>query len=196
MIPPAIRAYVVMGMVLLASVVLLAGCGQASAYSPIATSSPTVLLPTATATATATPTAIPPPTHGPTGSTCQPDIDAIYSSQAGFVATLTDAPLPAPPQTKHGIGSAGVNANVLQGGESGVCTIGTFASVTSFYTQRLTALGWHYSAPPTTLGACFHGSVPARAWWKGSSAFAWYDNGSAGGGSIFWSYTYCSTQAG
>lgn len=189
MMPPAVRGHVLISIVLLASVAWSAGCGQATARSLIATPSPTSPLPTATATASPT------PTHGPTSSTCQPDLDGIYSDQIGFVASLTDAPLPAPPKTKHGIGSAGVNANLLQGGESGVCTIGTFASVTTFYTQQLTALGWQYSAPPATLDVCFQGSIPAKVWWKGPATFAWYDNGSAGGGSIFWSYSYCSTQA-
>ncbi len=183
------RAHVLIGLALFTSILLLAGCGQTVAGSPVATPSPTLTpQPTAMATATAT------PTSATASGACQPDSYGIYADQTGYVANLSDAPLPAPPQTKHGIGSSGVNASVAQGGESGVCTIGTFASVTAFYTQRLTSLGWQYSAPPAAIAACFHGTVPAQAWWKGSTTFSWYDGGGAGDGSIFWSYTYCSTQ--
>jgi hypothetical protein len=61
--------------------------------------------------------------------------------------------------------------------------------VTAFYTQQLPALGWQYAALPTALDACFHGTLPVQAWWKGSDTFSWYDGGHASGGSIFWNYT-------
>lgn len=189
------RVCFLIGAALFTSLSLLAGCGQTATGSPVATPSLTpVSLPTVEPTATTAPTATATPTRAPTSSTCQPDDYGIYADQTGFSTNLTDAPLPAPPKTKHGLGSAGANAGVIQGGESGVCTIGTFASVTTFYSQRLPSLGWQYSAPPTALDVCFHGSVPAQAWWKGSNTFSWYDGGNAGGGSIFWSYTYCSVQ--
>lgn len=190
-IAPAIHGGIIFGIIWVASVVALAGCGQSVAGSPAATPTPTHA-PTATATATEMPTAT--ATSAPAGSTCQPDDYSIYASQNGFVTNLGNAPLPAPPQTKHGIGSGGDNGSVIQAGESGMCTIGTFASVTDFYTQHLSSLGWQYSAPPVALAACFHDPIPAKVWWKGSDTFAWYDSGNAGGGSIFWSYTYCTTH--
>lgn len=186
---------VCLGMVALLSMVLLAGCRHSGAGSLAATMSPTsASLPTVTPTATTPPTATTTPKSATASRSCQPDTYGVYASQSGYVATLTDAPLPAPAQTKHGIGSGGANAVVTQAGESGMCTIGTFAAVTAFYTQRLPALGWRYSAPPPALDACFHTGVPTHAWWKGSDTFSWYDDGDAGGGSIFWSYTYCTAQ--
>lgn len=189
-VPLNLRVRVFIAIAMLTGLVLLAGCGETAAGSALRTPPPTPTpLPTATATATAT------PTHSPTAtSPCQPDPDGIYAEQAGYVTTLTDAPLPAPPKTKHGIGSGGDDGGVLQGGESGLCTIGTFASITAFLTQHLQSLGWQYSKPPTALSACFHYPVPDQAWWKGSDTFAWYDGGDAGHGSIFWSYTYCSVH--
>lgn len=185
------RAHATFSVILLTSLAVLVGCGQATAGAPVATPSPT-FAPTATATAIPTMTATP---MASASSTCQPDDYGIYADQAGFLTNLSSAPLPAPPQTKHGIGSTGVNGSVTQGGESGMCTIGAFASVSAFYTQRLPSLGWQYSAPPSALAACFHPSAPAEVWWKGSDTFSWYDQGNAGGGSIFWSYTYCSIQS-
>jgi hypothetical protein len=76
-----------------------------------------------------------------------------------------------------------------------MCTVGTMATVNDFYNSHLPSLGWRYSAPPANLDPCFHGNVPAKAWWKGKDTFAWYDGGDAGGGSVFWSYTYCSVNA-
>jgi hypothetical protein len=131
----------------------------------------------------------------PNGGTCQPDSYGIYASQVGYITGLGDAPLPAPPQTKHGIGSSGDNGTVTQGGESGVCTIGTIETITAFYDQQLPALGWQYSTPPSAIDACFHATRPAQAWWHGFDTFSWALNGDAGGGSIFWSYTYCSAHA-
>jgi hypothetical protein len=90
------------------------------------------------------------------------------------------------------------NGNLTQGGESGVCTIGTLASLTNFYTSLLPTQGWHYSAPPAVLTPCFHPTVPAQAWWIGSSTpsatFSWANGGNAGSGSIFWSYGYCQVR--
>lgn len=176
--------------VILFCVMLLAGCGQAGAASPIATQSAT-----ATPQSTATPIPSATATSAQASGGCQPDPYSIYAEQTGFVASLTDAPLPAPPQTKHGIGSSGVNGSVSQGGESGMCTIGAFASVTAFYTEHLPSLGWQFSAPPASISACFHDAAPAKVWWKGSATFAWYDGGAAGAGSTFWSYTYCAAQS-
>lgn len=176
------------GAILMAGVALLTACGQTAAVSPAATA-------TALPTATAMPTLTTTPTSAPAATTCQPDAYDIYASQTSFVTTLTDAPFAAPPQTKHGIGSTGINGTVSQGGESGVCTLGSFATVSAFYSHLLQTQGWQYSAPPPTLGPCFQGSTPAKAWWKANDTFAWYDSGSAGGGSVFWSYTYCSVHS-
>ena len=194
MIAPANWFLVRTGMISLLSLLLLAGCGRASAGSPASALSPTDT-PLPTATSTALPTATVTPVRVSTSGVCQPDTDGIYADQVSFETNLGEAPLPAPPKTKHGIGSGGSNAGIMQAGESGVCTIGAFTSVTTFYMQRLPSLGWQYSAPPTALDACFHGAVPARAWWKGSATFSWYDSGDAGNGSVFWSYTYCVIQS-
>lgn len=192
MMPPAHRARTLIGIVLLSSLAVLVGCGQAAGGSPVATSSPIPTpLPTVTPTETETATATSAPTNGP----CQTDPYGFYTDQTGFVTSLNAAPLPAPPKTKHGLGSTGVEGGVSQGGESGMCTIGTFASVSAFYNQHLPALGWQYSAPPAALAVCFHNGVPTQAWWKGSTTFTWYDSGDAGAGSIFWSYSYCSVQS-
>lgn len=197
--PSTRRPPVAMGIALLFSLLLFAGCGHGAAGSVDITAYPTdtaplspsaTVIPMATfSMASATPTGV------RASGVCQPDPFGIYADQTTFVTTLDEAPLPAPPQTKHGIGSAGANASVMQGGESGVCTIGTFVSVTDFYAQRLAALGWRYAALPPAFAVCYHSALPARAWWKGSETFAWYDNGDAGGGSIFWSYTYCLVQS-
>lgn len=168
--------------------VLLIGCAPASSAAPHPTATPwSTATPSATDTATAAPVTA--------STTCQPDPFGIYSEQAGaYETTLNSVPLPAPPQTLHGIGSTGVNANVSQGGESGVCTVGTFEQINSFYAQQLPMLGWSYSAPPAALAPCFHSGVPQKAWWKGSNTFAWYFQSDAGGGSIFWSVSYCTVQ--
>lgn len=180
--------------VLIAAAVLtvcMVGCGRGvGATGPVTVTA----TPTSTALPTATPSPAPTATRVASDGTCQPDPYGIYADQTTFVTGL-NAPPPAPPKTKHGIGSAGNNGNVTEGGESGVCTIGTFATVTQFYTTQLPSLGWQYSAPPTTLDPCFHGTVPSRVWWKGTGTFSWYDGGNAGGGSTFWSYTYCSVHA-
>ncbi len=170
--------------------VLLVGCAQVSSAAPrpTATPSPTAATPTATDTPT--------PRPASASTTCQPDPFGIYSDQAGaYETTLGNVPLPAPPQTLHGIGSAGANAGVSQRGESGVCTVGTFEQINSFYAQQLPALGWGYSAPPAALAPCFRSGAPQKAWWKGASTFAWYFQSDAGGGSIFWSVSYCTVQS-
>ncbi|HEX9037413.1 MAG TPA: hypothetical protein VF808_10530 [Ktedonobacterales bacterium] len=191
---PSRRARAFAGALLIAGMALLTACGQSSGGTPAATETATVPLPTATATLAPTPTAPATATSGPTATTCQPDPYGIYSEQTSYVASLTDAPFAAPPKTKHGIGSSGNNGTVSEGGESGVCTIGSFTTITTFYDHLLTGQGWQFSAPPSTIAACFHGSTPAKAWWKGLDTFAWYDSGSAGGGSVFWSYTYCAAH--
>lgn len=194
MMAPARWALFLTGVISLMSLLLLAGCGRTSAGSRAVTPSPTETI-LATASSTALPTATVTPMRVSTGGVCQPDTYGIYADQVSFETNLGEAPLPAPPKTKHGIGSGGSNAGITQAGESGVCTIGAFTSVSTFYTQRLPSLGWQYSAPPTALDACFHGTVPAPVWWKGSATFAWYDGGDAGDGSVFWSYTYCVLQS-
>lgn len=195
--PRAHPVHVLIATVLLTSLVILAGClagcAPVAAGSPDATPSPTrAQLPTATATATVSPSAT---ASASASGPCQPDTYGIYAEQTGFVTDLAVAPLPAPPLTKHGIGSTGNNASVTQGGESGVCTIGTFDAVTAFYSEHLPALGWRYSAPPSILSVCFHSAVPAQVWWKESDTFSWFDGGDAGGGAIFWSYSYCSVHS-
>lgn len=187
---PIARRAPILAAAVIASLALLTGCGQTVGAGADATATTIATAPPPSPTPTLTPTA----TSGPTATTCQPDTYGIYSDQTAFVSSLTDAPLSAPPQTKHGIGSSGNNGSVTSGGESGVCTIGTFATVTSFYTHLLPTLGWQFSAPPTTIAACLHGATPSKVWWKGSNFFDWYDDGNAGGGSIFWSYTYCSVH--
>lgn len=169
--------------------VLLLGCAQTSSAAPRPTATS---MPTATPTTTDTPT----PSSAAASTTCQPDPFGIYSDQAGAYETmLNNIPLPAPPRTLHGIGSTGVSGSVSQGGESGVCTVGTFEQINSFYAQQLPALGWNYSAPPAALTPCFHSGVPQKAWWKGSNTFTWYFQSDAGGGSIFWSVSYCTVQS-
>jgi hypothetical protein len=179
----------------IASLTLLTACGHTAGAGPQATATATVPLPSPTPTLTATPTPTATATSGPTATTCQPDPYGFYSSQTSFVTSLTDAPFAAPPRTKHGLGSAGNNGTVTEGGESGVCTIGSFTTVTAFYTGLLPALGWQFSAPPAAITACLHGATPSKVWWKGSNYFAWYPGVAAGGGSIFWSYTYCSVHS-
>lgn len=116
---------------LLLTICFCAGCGS---VAEVPTSTATSLPPTATPVpSTPTLTATPP---AGAGSTCQPDPYGIYSG-SGYVTQLTDAPLPAPPETKHGIGSSGTNSGVTQGGKSGVCTIGTNASIAAFYSAQL-----------------------------------------------------------
>jgi hypothetical protein len=155
-------------------------------------------LPTATATATSvaspTPLVSPSPTLGPTATTCLPDDFGIYSSQTTYITTLDVFSLPAPPKTKHGIGSAGTNSYGTLGGASGLCTIGTQASIDAFYDAQLPALGWRYSTPPAMVTQkCTAGGAPWTGvhWWKGNDLFSWVGAGNARGGSVFWSYSFC-----
>lgn len=155
--------------------------------------------PTATTRVPATATTLPATSATPTGAAasdpCQPDAGGVYAAQTGFVATLPHTPLPAPPQTKQGVASLTQLAHATLQGDTGMCTIGTFASVTAFYTQQLPALGWKYATPPAALYACFPDAGPPIFWWKGANEFAWYEGADAGAGSVFWSYTYCTVQS-
>ncbi len=181
---PARRA-----LAILSALLCLAACAAPTTPARVSATATTPLAPTAS---NATPTSA--SASGP----CQPDTTGLYAAQTSFVATLPDAPLPAPPQTKHGVASSTTLAHATLRSESGMCTIGTFASVTAFYSQQLPALGWQYSAPPAALYACYPDAGPPELWWKGSNVFSWfqgaYESGDAGG-STFWTYDYCSVQS-
>ena len=170
---------------LLGATLILLACGSASV----------AVRPTATISPTATATAIPPtPTFAP--PTCVPDVAGVYADP--YVTTLPNFDLPAPPLTKHGIGSAGTVGNLTTGGTAGMCSAGTAATLDAFYTTTLTARGWSHSAPAATLTtACTAGGASIWAgtqWWHDTSMFAWQSTGSAGTSGIFWSYSFCTTS--
>lgn len=172
---------------IIASLLVIAACGPTTARraigAPSATATPSTPAPEASATAQP-------------GSTCQPDDYGIYAQQPGYIANIDVAGLPAPPQTKHGIGSSGVSNGVSRGGFSGMCSIGTPDSINAFYTAQLPTLGWTFGTPPTTLTtACTSGGLAlwnGQHWWKGQTLFAWDIEGPAGEGSTFWGYSSCS----
>jgi hypothetical protein len=174
--------------------VLVVGCGSSSAITirdtstPPATVTPVALAPTATAAPTSTATA------GPTATTCLPDDFGLYASQTTYTTSLDAFNLPAPPETKHGIGSTGTNSYGTMGGESGMCTIGTQASIDAFYDGQLPTLGWSHSTPPASVTQnCSANGAPWTGvqWWKANDLFSWVGAGDAGGGSVFWSYNFC-----
>jgi hypothetical protein len=168
---------------------LLTSCGMSTpATAGIANS------PAATATAVP-PTDTPmPPSAAPAETTCLPDDYGLYAAQTTYFSALDAFNLPAPPQTKHGIGDSGTNANGTFGGDPGMCTVGTAASINAFYSAHLPALGWSHSLPPVAVTQkCTAGGAPwgGVQWWKGNGLFAWQISGSAAGGSVFWSYSFC-----
>jgi hypothetical protein len=190
------RAWWLLG-VLLSSGVATSCAGMTSSVAsiPAATFTPP---PTVRVVPTFTPTEVPTPTSPPNPpgeTTCLPDPYQIYWSQNTFI-TQIDLGLPAPPNTKHGIGSSGVNpSGVLMGGTSGNCTIGTVEGLTSFFQSHLSGLGWSMTTPPSALlNACqnLQGSSSNR-WWKGKEMFGWAAGGDAGGGSFFWGTGLCKT---
>ena len=128
----------------------------------------------------------------PTPPTCTPDVAGIYPTRAydtGNLPNTTD--IPAPPLTKDGLGSAGVNGNVSQGGFGGECSAGTAASINSFFTTELPVLGWNHSAPPVLLAPC---GTTGSQWWKGHEIFSWNTSGSAGASGVFWGYGECTVS--
>lgn len=163
---------------------VMAACGQTSVSRSIGSSA-------ATATATPSPSATATP-----DSTCQPDTYGLYAQQAGYDTNIDVAGLPAPPQTKHGIGSSGVANGVSRGGFTGMCTIGTADSINAFYTARLPALGWTFGTPPAALTtACTSGGLAfwsGNQWFTNQTLFSWDIEGPAGAGSTFWGYTSCA----
>lgn len=174
---------------------LYAACGSSTGIArqdpaPTNTTAPT-LVPTVTEvppTATSTPVT--------QTTTCQPDDYSLYANQTTFITILV-AGIPAPPQTKSGIGSSGTNTKFTSGGEVGICTIGTSASITAFFAAHLPALGWSNTAPPAAVVATCSSNGEGWSnvqWWKSHTLFSWSAGNNAGGGSIFWSYTFC--QAG
>jgi hypothetical protein len=75
-----------------------------------------------------------------------------------------------------------------------MCTIGTQASIDAFYDMQLPALGWSHSTPPPMVTQkCSANGAPWTGvqWWKGNGLFSWAGAGDAGGGSVFWNYTFC-----
>jgi hypothetical protein len=186
-----VRAALVLATLLVASTVLLAACGITSSATHLST--PVVA--TDTATPLPSPTTPPvTPTAGPTATTCLPDAYGLYASQTTYITSLDAFYLPAPPKTKHGIGSTGTNSYGTMGGASGLCTIGTQASINAFYDAQLPALGWSHSTPPSAVTQkCSASGAPWTGvqWWKDNNLFSWGGDGDAGGGSVFWSYNFC-----
>jgi hypothetical protein len=124
----------------------------------------------------------------PTPPSCQPDDYGIYATRP-YDTTLPNTPaLPAPPLTKDGIGSAGTNGNVTQGGYAGMCSAGSVNSINAFFTTELPKLNWSTSAPPAYFAAC---GMSGTLYWKDRDMFQWQTNGSAGASGTFWSFTLC-----
>ncbi|MGE5333920.1 MAG: hypothetical protein ACM3N4_04405 [Nitrososphaerota archaeon] len=128
----------------------------------------------------------------PTSPSCTPDPAGIYPTRSYDGASLPNTTaVPAPPLTKDGIGSAGTNGNVTQGGYGGECSAGAAAGINAFFTTELPALGWHHSAPPSSLAAC---GISGTQWWKGNEIFQWHTDGSAGASGTFWGYGDCTVS--
>jgi hypothetical protein len=130
-------------------------------------------------------------------TTCLPDDYGLYADQTAYDTAIDVPNVPAPPQTKHGIGDSGTNAYGTFGGDSGMCTIGTAASINAFYTAQLPALGWSHSLPPAAVTQkCTGGGAPwgGVQWWKDKLLFSWSVAGDAGGGSVFWGYSFCQAS--
>jgi hypothetical protein len=75
-----------------------------------------------------------------------------------------------------------------------MCTVGSAASINAFYSAQLPALGWSRSQPSAVVTQkCTAGGAPwgGVQWWKGNELFAWQVSGSAGGGAVFWGYSFC-----
>lgn len=125
----------------------------------------------------------------PTPPTCTPDSAGIYPTRSYDGPNLpTGSDIPAPPLTKDGLGSGGTNGNLTQGGYGGECSAGTAASINSFFTAELPALGWHHSVPPALLSPCGTSGIQ---WWKGNALFQWNTGGSAGASGVFWGFGVC-----
>jgi len=128
----------------------------------------------------------------PTPPTCTPDVAGIYPTRAYDTGNLPNTTnIPAPPLTKDGLGSAGVNGNVSQGAFGGECSAGAGAPINSFFTTELPVLGWNHSAPPVLLAPC---GTTGTQWWKGHEIFSWNTSGSAGASGVFWGYGECTVS--
>jgi hypothetical protein len=187
------RAALLLATLLVVGTMLLAACGSTASATHLSTPA----LPTDTATplpSPTTPPVTPTATAGLTSTTCLPDAYGLYSSQTTYITSIDAFNLPAPPKTKHGIGSTGTNSYGTLGGASGLCTIGTQASIDAFYDAQLPSLGWSHSTPPSAVTQkCSASGAPWSGvqWWKDNGLFSWGGDGDAGGGSVFWSYNFC-----
>lgn len=158
---------------------VLAGCGVTARVVKLA--------PLATATVhahTATPTSA---TSGL--ATCQPDPGGIFAAQPSFATLPAQGPIPSLPLTKRGNGGSRYGNGVVTNAQS-LCSLTTGPALDTYLTGQLPRLGWQYGPPAGDLaGAC---GLTGSQWWQGTSIFQWSDQGDAGGGSFFWSYTLCA----
>jgi len=124
----------------------------------------------------------------PTPPSCKPDDYGIYATRPYDMMLPNTPSIPAPPLTKDGIGSAGTNGNVTQGGYAGMCSAGSASSINAFFTTELPHLDWSTSTPPTYFTACH---MSGTLYWKSRDMMQWQTNGSAGASGTFWSFTLC-----